>query len=137
MNRLKYHEYRADGIFGDFTFANDDHPFMVTLSHAYEQPDAKYAPIVLPGIYTCKRGWHTLADGVPFETFEITGVAGHAGLLFHAGNFNKDSHGCTLCGMSEIAQGDGEWMITRSKDTFRAWMARLEHVQTFQLEVIG
>lgn len=135
MNTLRYHEYRADGIFGDFTFREDDVPFMVTLSHAYETSPYKFAPVVAPGEYTCVRGKHRLDDGVEFETFEITGVAGHSGLLFHAGNFNKDSKGCTLCGREIATQTNGQGMITHSRATFADWMARLQGVDEFKLEV--
>jgi hypothetical protein len=134
---LQYTEYREDGIFGCFQFAQDEHPFMVTLSHAYEQASGKFAPIVLPGVYKCVRGIHSLTNGVPFETFEITGITGHSGLLFHAGNFNKDSHGCTLCGVDTATMPDGHWMITHSRGVFASWMAHLGDVQEFMLEVKG
>src|ERR1035437_4131631 len=120
MHTLKYTAFRKDGIFGMFTF-DGDAPFCVTLSHAFPV-EGTYQPIVKAGTYTCVRGTHQLANGVPFETFEITGVEGHGGLLFHAGNFNKDSEGCTLLGEAIGNQADGEEMITNSKATFAAWM---------------
>ncbi len=141
MHILKYNEHAPYGIFGLFQFAGDTVPFMTTLSHAYEQPDGSYQPIVLPGTYECKRGVHALDDGVEFETFEITGVAGHSGLLFHAGNFQRDSRGCTLCGAGIVAYhnnttGMDEEMITRSKVTFAAWLKRLAGVDSFMLQVV-
>lgn len=145
MHILKYNQYRKDGIFGYFQFAGDEKPFMQTLSHSY-QVNGTYQPIVQPGrTYECVRGMHTHEDGTQYETFEITGVAGHSGLLFHAGNFQKDSKGCTLCGErvtrydsdhdSKITEMDDE-MITNSKATFAAWMERLEGVNSFMLQVI-
>lgn len=144
-NKLKYTQYRSDGIFGQFFFDNLTTPFCVTLSHAFAVPGpsntATFAPIVKPGtpenpvVLTCIRGTHQLANGVPFETFEITGVEGHSGLLFHAGNFNKDSEGCTLLGKAIADQADGEEMITDSKATFAAWMTMLSGVDEFNLVV--
>lgn len=151
MHILEYTNYRPDGIFGRYTFDGDSHPMFVTLSHSYRQSDGSYLPIVLAGpngtskIYTAVRGTHALSNGIPFETFEIVGIAGHTGLLFvHPGNFQKDSHGCTLCGEKVIqydSDGDGVVtsvdgeMITNSKVTFDRWMDRMGDTKTFQLEV--
>jgi Family of unknown function (DUF5675) len=110
-------------------------PFMVTLEHAYEQDDGSYAPKIPPGVYTCVLGTHSLSNGVPFQTYEITGVAGHSGLLFHTGNWDSDSSGCVLCGQTQIVE-DGSDMITNSRITFNNFMARLGGVQTWQLKVI-
>lgn len=135
INTLVYRSYRPDGIFGNFTFEGDENPFMVTLSHAYQQEDKSWKPIVREGNYLCLRGSHSLNNGIPFETFEITGVDGHSGLLFHPGNFNKDSHGCTLCGEEIKTQPDGSWIITNSKVKFEDFMNRLKGIQNFYLEV--
>lgn len=141
MNILHNREFRADGIFGDFTFAGDDHPFMVTLQHAYEQADTgKWLPKIPPGTYTCQRGMHSLHHyngGFPFATFEITGVPGHSGLLFHPGNFDADSIGCVLCGQTEIVRTDGVDMITGSDVEFAAFMARLAGINSFTLQVVN
>lgn len=139
MNILKYEKngFRPDGIFGAFQFAGDPGPFMVTLSHAYKQQDGSYLPIVMPGAYTCVRGTHALEDGVPFETFEIKGVLGHSGLLFHNGNFNKDSKGCVLCGENiRSYDAEADQMVTNSRATFAAFMDRLKGVDSFNLQVI-
>ena len=136
MCTLTYNTYRPDGIFGEFAFEGDSEPFMVTLSHAYQQADGTWQPIVKPGEYRCVRGTHALSNGIPFETFEITGVEGHSGLLFHPGNFNADSHGCTLCGDKIVVQADGSWMVTNSKAKFLSFMAQLEGIDTFRLKVV-
>ena len=53
------------------------------------------------GEFNCVRGIHQLSGAAqPFETFEITGVPGHTGLLFHPGNTEMDSSGCVLLGMA-------------------------------------
>jgi hypothetical protein len=145
MHLLEYTNYRPDGIFGRYTFDGDDNPMFVTLSHSYQQQDGSYLPIVMPGIYTAVRGVHALANGIQFKTFEVIGISGHSGLLFvHPGCFQKDSHGCTLCGEKVIqydSNRDGkitsvdDEMITNSRAIFAKWMARMGDTQTFQLEV--
>ena len=135
MNSLTRTGCGADGVFGNFTFDGDSSFFMVTLEHAFQQDDGTYAPIIPNGTYTCVRGTHALSNGVPFETFEITGVDGHSGLLFHAGNFNSDSEGCVLCGQTEITQTNGQNMITGSRLTFEKWMNELSSVGSFILNV--
>jgi hypothetical protein len=135
MNSLTRTGCGADGVFGNFTFDGDSSFFMVTLEHAFQQDDGTYAPVIPAGQYMCVRGVHQLSNGVPFTTFEITGVSGHSGLLFHAGNFNRDSEGCVLCGDQHIAQLDGQGMITGSRLKFQAFMDRLIGVSSFMLEV--
>ena len=128
---IKHTEFKPDGIFGEFSF-EDEGRFCFTLEHSYDNQ-----PKLQPGTYTCVRGTHKLHNGVPFETFEITGVAGHAGILFHAGNFNRDSEGCVLVGHTiAVDPNTGDEMVTGSKDEFKAFMARLEGVDSWQLEVV-
>ena len=131
MNTLRHTDFRPDGIFGEFAFDGEAR-FCFTLEHSYDNQ-----PKLQPGTYTCVRGTHKLHNGVPFETFEITGVAGHAGILFHAGNFNRDSEGCVLVGHTiAVDPNTGDEMVTGSKDEFAQFMARLEGVDSWQLEVV-
>ena len=131
MNELRRTEFRPDGIMGEFSFDGDPGRFCVTLEHSY---DCK--PKLPTGIYTCVRGTHKLHNGIPFETFEITGVAGHSGILFHAGNYNRDSEGCVLIGKDiAVDPNTGEEMIIGSRAEFKEFMARLDGVDSFQLEV--
>jgi hypothetical protein len=136
INTLKRIEFRPDGIFGAFTFEGDDKPFMSTLEHAYQDEfDGSYQPKIPAGTYTCTRGTHELHDGVPFETFEVTGVEGHSGILCcHVGNYNRDSDGCILGGSQTIVEGNCQ-MITNSKATFISYMARLAGINEFTLVV--
>jgi len=135
LNKLEHQDFRPDGIFGKFTFEGDDAPFMDTLEHAYQQDDGSYLPKLYPGTFRCVRGVHALHNGVHFEAFEITGVEGHAGMLFHPGCFNRDSEGCVLCGKGELVQEDGEEMLTSSRIEFAAFMKRLEGIDEFDLIV--
>lgn len=119
------------GIFGTFR-SEDDQEVCKTLEHAYPTFGDKYKAKVPVGTYMCVRGIHQLYGGVPFETFEITGVEGHSGILFHPGNFNYDSDGCVLVG-EEIANN----ALVRSRVAFLDLMNRLTAVESFVLNVIG
>lgn len=128
---LKRDSYLASGIFG--VLQNDMNDFLCeTLEHAFPN-DAQngWLPIIPPGVYTCVRGMHHLKNKIDmFETFEITGVAGHTGLLFHPGNINADSHGCVLVGTDRQMS-----TIINSRVAFQALMNRLTGLDSFKLTV--
>lgn len=128
---LKTTDSRPEGIFSDF-YLNGTH-FCKTLEHAFPSGEGWMPKLPRNWTYTCKRGTHQLDHGDPFVTFEITGVPGHSGILFHVGNFNKDSDGCVLQG-AEIVK-DAGWWISHSRLTFQAFMHLLEGVDSFELEV--
>ncbi len=124
MLKLTYNEYAEDGIFGTLRFYEDDKDFCVFLTHAYKQPDGSYKPIVEPGQYVCVLGVHQLENAIPFDTYEVEGVKGHSGILFHPGNWNFDSKGCFLLG-KDIEPSNVGRMVTNSRIMFRMFMARL------------
>lgn len=123
----------SDGIFGELK----DPSFMrriFTLEHAYLKMES-YVPIVPEGTYSCVRGMHRLENAIhPLETFEITQVPGHFDILFHMGNFNKDSQGCVLLGL-EINQDITPRSITFSAFTFNLFMQTLKGINQFELTV--
>ena len=133
---LQRNTYRADGIFSTLTAWEG--PFTAdTLEHAYDDGTGGYGPKVHPDVYTCVRGLHRLHNmAEDFETFEISGVVGHTDILFHWGNYNRDSEGCVLVGKSLSMQGDGTQMITSSRVAFAELMALQEGVDSFQLTVL-
>lgn len=117
-------DFTPDGIFSELT---DDRGklSLVTLEHSFDNK-----PKLYDGTFTCVRGIHQLDHGGPFETFEITGVQGHTGILFHIGNYNKDSDGCVLLGMDR-----NDTMIEHSAIAFSKFIALTEGLQTFTLVV--
>jgi len=130
INTITYQTYDADGILGQLVMeSGSTYSF---LTHAYQNEDGSYSPVTPPGEYSCVRGTHQLLHSGPFTTFEVTGVTGHTGVLFHVGNYNRDSEGCFLLGDAE--SGD---MVTDSRDAFTKFMAELEGVDTFTLVVKG
>ena len=133
--KLTRREYRKDGIFSELVDANGK-LIAHTLEHAYDDGKGGWEPKITPGSHTCIRGPHRLHNMTSdFITFEVTGVAGHSDLLFHWGNWNKDSEGCILLG-NGIAQSSQGQMVTASRPTFEEFMAGLNGVDSFTLDVI-
>lgn len=119
------------GIFGTLTGQSDEGSILLqTLEHAYSDYSGNWAPKLPRGVYTCQRGTHALKDGVPFETFEVMNVPGHSGILIHIGNYNNDSEGCILVGMSAV-----ENMVENSKTAFEDFLAAQAGCDSFQLSV--
>lgn len=128
-------EFRPDGIFSELRDESGNF-VAVTLDHAYSVEN-RIEPKIYPGKFTCKRGLHRL-EGMTqdFETFEITGVEGHTNILFHTGNFNKDSSGCLLLGTSFGQNGaQGAKMILCSKVAFKQFIELQSGVDSFELTV--
>jgi hypothetical protein len=124
---LKRTQYRAEGIFSELM---DDRGELiaVTLEHSYSN-----TPKIPPGVYRCLRSLHRLHGMTQdFETFEVTGVEGHRGLLFHWGNFNRDSDGCILLGDRQV-----EDMVTHSRDSFQMFMQLQAGLGSFLLTVVA
>lgn len=134
---LKNTVYSDQGIFG--TLNNEDgSEICKTLQHAYDSGlgTGSYVPKLPPGTYQCVRGEHQLLHGLPFETFEITGVPGHTGVLFHIGNYNADSEGCVLLGSTISPDDQNPTMIQNSAVAFEAFMRLLAGIDSFILEVM-
>lgn len=122
----------SDGIFGRLSGDGLD---LRTLEHAYDDGHGSWAPKLPAGTYTCVRGEHQLAHMTqPFTTFEVTGIPGHTGILFHVGNFNRDSEGCVLLGLYSVDQHPP--MLIGSMQAFTKFMHALEGADTFQLSVL-
>ena len=125
-------ELGEDGIFSDL-LDESGNVIARCAEHAY---DGK--PKVYDGEFTCVRGMHQL-HGMDhqFETFEITGVEGHTGTLFHGGNWPQiDSDGCILLGSSEADSPKGK-MVTNSIETFAKFMELVKGLDSFTLRVIS
>lgn len=134
---LRNNDFRPDGIFG-ILIDDNNNEICKTLQHSYQQPDKSYAAKVPPGTYRCVRGQHQLAHMTsPFTTFEITGVTGHTNILFHVGNYNNDSEGCVLLGMSIAPSLTMNCeMLLNSKKAFEIFMDLQKSVNEFELTVL-
>lgn len=109
--------------------------FCQTMEHAYMTETGAgpiYAPKIPTGTYLCIRGQHQLEGmATPFTTFEITGVPGHTGCLFHCGNTEADSSGCVLVGMAR----QGVLAVLESRAAFGLFMEKMAGIDSFELTV--
>lgn len=135
-------EFRKDGIFGELT---DDHGdfFLFTLEHAFQitsNPDG-WAPKLAAGVYKCLLSQHALHDGVKFFTYQIMDVPPFmdhpvTGILFHHGNYNKDSDGCVLLGLGQGREQSGGKMLTSSDKACAHLMKTQVGLTEFTLTVV-
>ena len=124
--------FMVTGVFGTLMDSNNKQ-LAVTLEHSYAGEHGLFTAKIPNGVYTCKRSSHRL-EGMDhdFVTFQVMDVPGYTNILFHWGNFNKDSEGCILMGQ-EVLQDYS--MITNSKATWQAFMDRLADEDQFELIV--
>jgi hypothetical protein len=89
-------------------------PFAVTLELPWEQ-NARRISKIPAGSYRCAR-----VQSPKFgDTFEVTDVEGRSHILFHWGNYVKDTEGCILIGTSWAdLDGDGITDLTASRIGF-------------------
>lgn len=126
----------ADGIFG--TLLDSSGAIVAyTLEHSYPSPagSANFLPKVPAGFFECELGLHELAGmDHAFSTYEVTGVVGHSGILFHTGNRNGDSEGCILLGTS-IVRGGSCRELGGSRIAFQNFLSICDGASSFTLEV--
>lgn len=134
--KIKNKLFEADGIFG-LLFDDQGNKIANCLQHSYDSGlgNGTFVPKIPDGVYTCVRGQHRLESMThDFTTFELSNVPGHSNILFHWGNYNKDSAGCILLG-SGMANINGTNMLLHSKDTFDKFMTLQSTVNQFTLTV--
>lgn len=98
-------------------------PALVTLEATY---GPKWTTKIPVGSHKMVRGRY---DKGGYDTWEIL-VPGHDELLFHVGNYRRDTDGCVLVG----AKFAGEMIIT-SRVAFRQFMKATAQAKTILLEV--
>lgn len=123
------------GIFG-ILYDSNVKKIAVTIEHAYSGASFGEWKSKIPlGTYVCKRSEHHLrAQPNPFETFEVTGIKGHSGIVFHVGNRNNDSEGCILIGTG-FDNLECPRAITSSRLAFSMFMVLQDGDDSFKLRV--
>lgn len=126
---LIHKRFCPDGIFGELY--RDGTLVAYTLEHSFDNK-----PKVVDGSYTCIRGPHRLhgmtEDFITFEIKNVPPFNGNpvTGILFHWGNYNKDSDGCVLLGSTTAPT-----MVGNSRQTWSNFMKSLEGFDSFGLTV--
>lgn len=80
------------------------------------------------GRYVCRR----VCSPKFGDTFEICDVPNRSNILYHSGNYYKDTQGCVLLGDSANISTES---ICDSKKAFQRFMGCLEGVEEFNLIV--
>lgn len=135
MNLKLIRDWRgAEGIFGQIYAAGSPIKLFSTLEHAYpyDSSNMSFTAKVAPGSYVCNR--HA-PNRLPYETFEIMNVPDFqgnpvSGILFHVGNFNRDSEGCILLGMRSSNNA-----VIDSKVAFDQFMELQKGCDSFLIEI--
>lgn len=92
------------------------------------------------------QGWYELkkrpsplitriSKGKHLEGWEVTCVVGRSYIMFHAGNYVKDTDGCVLVGSSVGRTESGELMLMNSGMVFDDLMSQLESKDRWVIEV--
>lgn len=117
------------GCFG--VLLQDSIPFACTVERTYPLAGNVQLVKIPAGTYTCKK---TIFHKKGYQTYEITGVAGHSRLLFHRGNVEDDSEGCVLVGQGFglVSGRDG---ILYSTAGFHEFMRRAADRDSFTLVI--
>lgn len=121
-------EESEDGTFGALLI--DGHAFCVTL----EPPDRenqRNISNIPPGKYICQR----INSSKYGETFEVTNVPGRSHILFHAGNFAKDTKGCILLAR-KFGTLRGERAVLNSGKTFKEFLLKMKSINVCKLEIV-
>lgn len=108
-------------------------PFLSTLELPWKD-NKKNVSCIPQGRYHCTRvNDHKLANGTVIPTtFQINDVPNREGILFHIGNFAKDTLGCILLGLG-YDESPGFPMITRSQDAFSKFLKATKNTDGLSL----
>ncbi len=99
------------------------------------EPSYPGTPKIYAGHFIAVRGIHYLGNGQEIETFEVNGIAGHSGLLFHPGRTKANSSGCILLGERLSIKKYRPTKLLRSKKSFKKFMGSLRGEDEFNLIV--
>lgn len=119
--------YSPEGTFGHLTmpsgkiFATVERPWLDN------EPMVSCIPI---GIYRCNPSYYYRGD---YEAFEITGVINRSRILFHIGNYVRNTNGCILINTRHGAVGH-EWCGVASRSAYLSFMTELDS-QPFDLVI--
>ena len=115
------------GTFGTLKIAKET--FCVTL----EPPDLlneRNVSCIPAGQYLCSR-----VNSPKFgNTFEVRHVPGRSNILFHAGNWVKNTEGCILLAQS-YGKIHGDRAVLNSGSTFRNFLNEMREHYTFHLTI--
>jgi len=108
----------------------DGSPEMVTLEDAWRDNERQISCIPV-GRYKVKRQ-KSPRFGL---TYEVMNVPERSNILFHAGNTQKDTHGCILLGL-QFGKLGKETAILASRSAFLKFLELMDGIEETELIVI-
>lgn len=122
-------QYNPFGVFGELRC--DELGFScLTLERPWKDNEP-FVSCIPPGTYICRR-----FDSPEYgDTFIVTDVSGRTLILFHEGNWIKNSKGCILLGKEYDLSAREGLMVTSSLATRKKFMAALEGIDEFELTI--
>lgn len=111
----------------------DEIPFCFSL----ELPDKnneKLVSCIPSGKYICRRTFNRKTTGrlLIDTTFEVLKVPNRSGILFHVGNYMKDTNGCILLGQRVDFE---KFCVLDSTKAFTQFITKTRDVNEFLLEI--
>ena len=122
-----------DGTFG-VLYDSQGAQVCQTLERVWDDGSGILTPKVPEGTYLCVRGVHRLSNMVPFETFEVTGVEEHQGILLHVANLETQLDGCIALGENRGTLS-GHEAVLQSGAAFRHFMTMQDGCASFRLTI--
>ena len=105
-------------------------PFALTLEPPWKDNQPNVSCIPNRG-YICKR-----VNSPKFgDTFEVMNVAGRSHILFHKGNYTKDTLGCILVGEQFESLSHQTCAIASSSKGFKEFKSRVLGLDLFELAI--
>ena len=101
--------------------------FCVTLEPP-EKENQRNESCIPPGNYTCKR----IVSPKFGTTYEVEGVPGRSGILFHAGNIVSHSEGCIILA-EKFGKLEGDRAVLNSGKTFTKFLNAMNAYEEFNL----
>lgn len=117
--KLKRISITDKGTFGVLLEGNV--PFALTLEPPWEN-NKPFVSCIPPNAYT-----GTLIKSPKFgSTYQLNNVPDRTHILFHKGNYGKDTNGCILVGEQYGMDGDDNPIITSSRAGFNEFIRRAD-----------
>lgn len=104
--------------------------------HTMELPwleNKRLVSCIPDGCYVCKRGWSSKNKALK-EAFILQGVANRSDIQIHIANYPRQLLGCIALGEYFY---DGDTGVGKSTDAINRFMALLDGVDEFELEIIN
>lgn len=137
MNKLVIERtYHDKGTHSDVTFPDG------TVLYGLENPwlnNERSVSCIPEGIYAVGKRVspivQRISKGKYMEGWEVQNVPNRSFILFHAGNYVRNTDGCILTGSSKDFAG-GEPVVWRSAEAFDIFMAKMEECKITHVEIV-